>query len=131
MRSATEGWSQKYDDSGQPMLQFGAPKQGRPFAHFAELTVEQRAADLSSWASSPPPNHVERVETHYFTHYSSDPAEMTDLPAAGRGKLVGMLLPPLMSAKSGSMPIIYPSKTTVTDSTRPRTIEASEPPGSL
>ena len=40
---------------------------------------------------------AKQLSTHYFTHYTSDPAEMTDLPAAQREELVAGMLPPLLT----------------------------------
>jgi 23S rRNA (adenine2503-C2)-methyltransferase len=95
VRPATEGWSQKLDENGQPALQFASPKRGRPPAHFADLDVEERGARMV--ALGQPAFRARQLAIHYFTHYSSDPATMTDLPAAGRDELVGTLLPPLMT----------------------------------
>ncbi|MCU1437336.1 MAG: dual-specificity methyltransferase RlmN [Naasia sp.] len=95
VRPTTEGWSQKLDASGRPLLQFASPKRGKPAVHFADLTPEQRAARLVELGM--PAFRARQIATHYFTHYTSDPAEMTDLPAAGREELVAGLLPPLMT----------------------------------
>ncbi|HAM13230.1 MAG TPA: 23S rRNA (adenine(2503)-C(2))-methyltransferase RlmN, partial [Microbacterium sp.] len=38
-----------------------------------------------------------QLERHYLTRWTSDPAEMTDLPASGREELVAGLLPPLLT----------------------------------
>ena len=38
-----------------------------------------------------------QLSTHYFGRLVDDPAEMTDLPAASRDKLVADLLPPLLT----------------------------------
>ncbi|WP_279073166.1 23S rRNA (adenine(2503)-C(2))-methyltransferase RlmN, partial [Microbacterium lacticum] len=37
------------------------------------------------------------LEKHYFQHYTSDPAQMTDLPASGREELVHEMLPNLLT----------------------------------
>jgi 23S rRNA (adenine2503-C2)-methyltransferase len=95
VRPATEGWSQKLDASGRPLLQFASPKRGKPPAHFADLTVVERGARLVELGF--PAYRARQIATHYFTHYTSDPAAMTDLPAEGRQQLAGGLLPPLMT----------------------------------
>src|SRR4051794_6582196 len=95
VRPATEGWSQKLDGDGRPLLQFASPKRGKPPAHFADLTVEQRKERLVELGL--PAFRARQISTHYFTHFTSDPAHMTDLPAAHREELVAGLLPPLMT----------------------------------
>ena len=42
VRPATEGWQQKKDAEGRPLLQFASPKRGKPPVHLADLTPEQR-----------------------------------------------------------------------------------------
>ena len=95
VRPATEGWSQKLDTDGRPLLQFASPKRGKPPEHLADFTPAERLEKVS--ALGLPAFRAKQIATHYFTHYTSDPAEMTDLPAAGRAELVAGLLPPLMT----------------------------------
>src|SRR3954469_1106128 len=95
VRPATEGWSQKLDTEGRPLLQFSSPKRGKPPAHLADLTAEERKAKLIELGL--PAFRARQISTHYFTHFTSDPAHMTDLPAAHREELVAGLLPPLMT----------------------------------
>jgi len=95
VRPATEGWSQKLDTEGRPLLQFSSPKRGKPPAHLADLTAEERKAKLVELGL--PAFRARQISTHYFTHFTSDPAHMTDLPAAHREELVAGLLPPLMT----------------------------------
>jgi 23S rRNA (adenine2503-C2)-methyltransferase len=95
VRPATEGWSQKKDAEGRPLLQFASPKRGKPPVHLADLNPEERTAKLAELGM--PAFRAKQLETHYFTHYTSDPALMTDLPAAGREELVAGLLPPLLT----------------------------------
>jgi 23S rRNA (adenine2503-C2)-methyltransferase len=95
VRPATEGWAQKLDESGRPALQFASPKRGRPPAHFADLTAELRSARTVELGQ--PAYRARQIAKHYFSHYSSDPADMTDLPAAGREELIAALLPPLLT----------------------------------
>lgn len=95
VRPKTEGWSQKLDAAGRPLLQFASPKRGKPPEHLADLTPEQRAAKAAELGL--PSFRAKQLATHYFVHHTSDPAEMTDLPAAGRAELVGGLLPPLLT----------------------------------
>ena len=95
VRPATEGWKQQVDASGRPVLQFASPKRGKPPLHLADLTPEGRKARLVELGL--PAFRARQLATHYFTHYTADPAAMTDLPAAGREELVRGMLPPLLS----------------------------------
>lgn len=95
MRPKTEGWSQKLDTEGRPLLQFASPKRGKPPEHLADLTPAQRIERVT--ALGLPGFRAKQLATHYFTHHTSDPAEMTDLPAEGRDELVAALLPPLLT----------------------------------
>jgi 23S rRNA (adenine2503-C2)-methyltransferase len=95
VRPATEGWSQKKDAEGRPLLQFASPRRGKPPAHLADLTPEERVARMTELGL--PGFRAKQLEKHFFTHYTDDPAAMTDLPAAGREELVAALLPPLLT----------------------------------
>ncbi|TXK14916.1 23S rRNA (adenine(2503)-C(2))-methyltransferase RlmN [Microbacterium saccharophilum] len=95
VRPATEGWSQKKDEEGRPLLQFASPKRGKPPVHLADLTPEQRVEKVKELGM--PGFRAKQLEKHYFTHFTSDPALMTDLPAAGRDELVAGMLPPLLT----------------------------------
>ncbi|GAA2753863.1 23S rRNA (adenine(2503)-C(2))-methyltransferase RlmN [Amnibacterium kyonggiense] len=95
VRPRTEGWQQAKDADGRPLLQFASPKRGKPPTHLADLTPEERRARLVELGL--PAFRAGQVARHYFTRYTSDPAEMTDLPAAGREELVTGLLPELMT----------------------------------
>ncbi|MCX6502581.1 MAG: 23S rRNA (adenine(2503)-C(2))-methyltransferase RlmN [Microbacterium sp.] len=95
VRPATEGWSQQKDATGRPLLQFASPKRGKPPVHLADLTAEQRAEKLFELGF--PKFRAAQLEKHYFTHYTSDPELMTDLPAAGREELVAGMLPTLLT----------------------------------
>ncbi|WP_159500634.1 23S rRNA (adenine(2503)-C(2))-methyltransferase RlmN [Microbacterium sp. 18062] len=95
VRPRAEGWSQKKDAEGRPALQFASPKRGKPPVHLADLTPEQRVEKTKELGL--PGFRAAQLETHYFTHYTSDPAQMTDLPASGREELVAGMLPPLLT----------------------------------
>ncbi|WP_375406990.1 23S rRNA (adenine(2503)-C(2))-methyltransferase RlmN [uncultured Amnibacterium sp.] len=95
VRPATEGWQQQKDADGRPLLQFASPKRGKPPVHLADLTPEGRRARLVELGL--PAFRAGQIARHYFTRYTADPAEMTDLPAAGREELVAGLLPELMT----------------------------------
>ena len=95
VRPKTEGWQQQKDADGRPLLQFASPKRGKPPVHLADLTADERRARLVELGL--PAFRAGQLARHYFTRYTSDPAEMTDLPAAGREELVQGLLPELMT----------------------------------
>ena len=95
VRPATEGWSQKLDGEGRPLLQFASPKRGKPPEHWADLSPTQRVERVE--AAGLPKFRAKQISTHYFSHHTADPDRMTDLPAAGRAELVAGLLPPLLT----------------------------------
>jgi len=95
VRPRTEGWTQKKDAEGRPLLQFASPRRGKPPAHFADLTPTQRVEKMHEIGM--PAFRARQLEKHLFTHYTHDPAEMTDLPAEGREEFVRALMPPLLT----------------------------------
>ncbi|WP_431804463.1 23S rRNA (adenine(2503)-C(2))-methyltransferase RlmN [Microbacterium sp. bgisy203] len=95
VRPRTEGWTQKTDADGKPLLQFAAPKRGMPPVHLADLTPAQRVEKAKELGL--PRFRAKQIEKHYFQHYTSDPAQMTDLPASGRDELVTGMLPHLLT----------------------------------
>ena len=96
VRPATEGWKQKLDEkTGKPLLQFAEVKRGKPPVHLVDLTPEERAEKMKELGV--PAFRAKQIAAHYYAHYTSDPADMTDLPAAGREELVKGLLPDLLT----------------------------------
>jgi len=95
VRPRTEGWTQQKDAEGRPLLQFASPKRGKPPVHLADMTPAERTEKVKELGL--PGFRAKQLSTHYFTHYTSDPAEMTDLPAAQRDELVAGMLPPLLT----------------------------------
>ena len=95
VRPKTEGWTQKKDAEGRPLLQFASPRRGKPPVHLADLTPAQRVEKVVELGM--PRFRAAQLEKHYFTHFTHDPARMTDLPAEGRDELVHGLLPPLLT----------------------------------
>src|SRR3954451_9843915 len=95
VRPKTEEGTQKTDATGRPLLQFASPKRGKPPVHLADLTPEERKARLVELGL--PAFRAKQIATHYFSHSTSDPASMTDLPAANREELVRGLLPDLLT----------------------------------
>ena len=77
-------------------LVFDEPRgRKKPPRHLADLTAAERAEAVA--ALGLPAFRAGQLSRHYFTRLTDDPAEMTDLPAAGRDELVAALLPPLMT----------------------------------
>ncbi|MDX2025436.1 23S rRNA (adenine(2503)-C(2))-methyltransferase RlmN [Microcella sp.] len=95
VRPTTEGWQQKLGPDGRPVLQFAEPKRGKPPVHLADLTAAQRVEKVTELGL--PGFRAKQLSTHYFTHYTTDPAAMTDLPAGVRDELVAGMLPPLLT----------------------------------
>ncbi|GAB3390663.1 23S rRNA (adenine(2503)-C(2))-methyltransferase RlmN [Humibacter soli] len=95
VRPATEGWTQQLNAEGRPALQFASPRRKQPETHLADLTPAERKAKAEELGL--PGFRAKQLSTHYFTHYTTDAAAMTDLPAAGRDDLVASLLPPLLT----------------------------------
>ncbi|OCG74826.1 23S rRNA (adenine(2503)-C(2))-methyltransferase RlmN [Microbacterium sediminis] len=95
VRPRTEGWQQAKDETGRPLLQFASPKRGKPPVHLADLTAEQRVEKAKELGL--PGFRAKQLEKHYFEHYTSDAARMTDLPKDGRDELVAGLLPTLLT----------------------------------
>ncbi len=95
VKPKTEGWTQKKDESGKPLLQFAEPKRGKPPLHLADIEPQDRAAQIKELGIEG--FRAKQLATHYFTHYTSDPAKMTDLPKAGREELVQKVLPTMLT----------------------------------
>ena len=67
----------------------------KPPRHLADLTMAQRADAVE--ALGEPRYRAKQLSQHYFARLVDDPAEMTDLPAAVRDRLVGELMPDLLT----------------------------------
>ena len=67
----------------------------KPPRHLADLTMAQRAEAVE--ALGEPRYRAKQLSRHYFARLVDDPAEMTDLPAAVRDRLVGDLMPDLLT----------------------------------
>ncbi|GAA3937965.1 23S rRNA (adenine(2503)-C(2))-methyltransferase RlmN [Microbacterium soli] len=94
-RPRTEGWTQKKDADGRPLLQFASPRRGKPPVHLADMTPAERMEKVKELGM--PGFRAKQLSTHYFTHHTSDPAHMTDLPAEQREEFVAGMLPPLLT----------------------------------
>lgn len=76
-------------------LTFDAPRRGKPPTHLADLDPAARRAAVTELGL--PGFRAAQLSRHFFEHHTDDPAEMTDLPKAGREELVARLLPSLLT----------------------------------
>jgi 23S rRNA (adenine2503-C2)-methyltransferase len=79
----------------RPLLTMAAPKPGKAPVHFADLDAAARADAVA--ALGLPAFRAKQLGTHYFSHLTTDPDDMTDLPADARAATASALFPPLMS----------------------------------
>jgi 23S rRNA (adenine2503-C2)-methyltransferase len=82
------------DETAPMPLQMAPRRRGKPPRHFADLTPAERVASVVALGEKP--FRAKQLATHYFTHYTSDPEQMTDLPKATREELATTLFPPLI-----------------------------------
>jgi len=96
VKPATEGWQQNKDASGRPVLEFEAkPRKEKPPVHLVDMTKEELAAKAKELGV--PGFRVKQIAKHYYSHYSSNPDQMTDLPQEGRAELVAAFLPKMLT----------------------------------
>ncbi|PRZ05659.1 23S rRNA m(2)A-2503 methyltransferase [Isoptericola sp. CG 20/1183] len=82
-------------DETKPLpLQMAPRRRGKPPKHFADLTPDERVASVVEMGEKP--FRAKQLAAHYFTHFTSDPAEMTDLPKSTRDALATTMFPPLI-----------------------------------
>nr|WP_084468290.1 23S rRNA (adenine(2503)-C(2))-methyltransferase RlmN [Promicromonospora sukumoe] len=82
------------DETPAIPLQMAPKRRGKPPKHFADLTPEERVASVVE--AGEPAFRAKQLATHYFTHYTSDAAQMTDLPAKSREALAATMFPQLI-----------------------------------
>ena len=80
---------------GRPKLQMAAPRRGKPPMHLADLTSAERKAKVAELGI--PGFRADQLSRHYFTHFTRDAEQMSDLPAAARDEMVDALLPELIT----------------------------------
>ena len=78
-------------------LVFDAPRRGKPPRHLADLTREEARAAITELGQ--PAFRADQLARHFYRGVT-DPAQMTDLPAAVREDLTGALLPGLLTPVS-------------------------------
>lgn len=76
-------------------LTMTAPRRGKPPRHLADLDLAGRV----EWATELglPGFRAKQLSTHYFTHHTDDPEQMSDLPKAAREELAAAMLPRLLT----------------------------------
>jgi 23S rRNA (adenine2503-C2)-methyltransferase len=67
---------------------------GRPTRHLVDLTPEERVGIVVGLGQ--PAFRSRQLTTHYFAHLTTDPADLTDIPAEVRAGLVSALFPRLL-----------------------------------
>src|SRR3712207_1880609 len=75
-------------------LVFDAPRRTKPPRHLADLTREEARAAVAELGQ--PAFRADQLARHFYRGVT-DPAQMTDLPAAVREELTGALLPGLLT----------------------------------
>ncbi|WP_211765770.1 23S rRNA (adenine(2503)-C(2))-methyltransferase RlmN [Kutzneria sp. CA-103260] len=76
-------------------LVFDAPRRAMPPRHLADMSATERAQAVADLGEKP--FRAKQLSNHYFSRLTVDPAEMTDIPAATRERLVGQLMPSLLT----------------------------------
>src|SRR5690625_4744613 len=90
-----EGWTQQTDAQGRPVLQFKQPRVTQPAQHLADLSMAEREDKVKELGL--PAFRARQLSTHYFSHYTTDPEQMTDLPGEKRAELVEAFFPQLLT----------------------------------
>ncbi|WP_283134241.1 23S rRNA (adenine(2503)-C(2))-methyltransferase RlmN [Rhizohabitans arisaemae] len=76
-------------------LTFIPPRRPKPPRHLADLSMEERRTAVAELGEKP--FRADQLSRHYFDRLTADPAEMSDLPAVTRDRLVTALLPDLLT----------------------------------
>src|SRR5699024_8235598 len=74
-------------------LQLRPSRRGKPPAHLADLTLDERIAAVEEMGL--PGYRAKPLSLHYFEHFTTDPDDLTDLPAGDRQALVDRFFPQL------------------------------------
>ncbi|MCG7310683.1 23S rRNA (adenine(2503)-C(2))-methyltransferase RlmN [Brachybacterium halotolerans subsp. kimchii] len=79
-------------------LQLRPTRRGKPPAHLADLTMDERIAAVEEMGL--PGFRAKQLSVHYFEHATVDPEAMTDLPKDRREELVARFFPQLLTLVS-------------------------------
>ena len=80
---------------GRPLLNFRSPRVKQPPQHLADLSLEELTQAVKD--KGLPGFRAKQLATHYYVHNTTDPADMTDLPADQREELAAEFFPPLLT----------------------------------
>ncbi|WP_029089936.1 23S rRNA (adenine(2503)-C(2))-methyltransferase RlmN [Brevibacterium album] len=80
---------------GRPLLDFRGPRVQQPPQHLADMSMDERIAAVKEMGL--PGFRAKQLSTHYFSHCTTDPEQMTDLPKDRRDELVTRFFPPLLT----------------------------------
>lgn len=72
-----------------------APRRAKPPHHIADFGMGERREFLKELGYQP--FRASQLSKHYFERLVTDPAQMTDLPAAGRERMVSQAMPQLLT----------------------------------
>src|SRR3954453_24122081 len=76
-------------------LEAPTPRRGKPPHHLADLDTDSRRAAVAELGV--PAFRADQLSRHYFSRFTADPRDMTDLPSYLRPALTESLLPPLLT----------------------------------
>ncbi|MCT1866209.1 23S rRNA (adenine(2503)-C(2))-methyltransferase RlmN [Dermabacter sp. p3-SID358] len=79
-------------------LQLRPSRRGKPPAHLADLTLDERAEAIREMGL--PAFRAKQLSKHYFEHFTTDPEDMTDLPKLDRAVLAERFFPTLLTKVS-------------------------------
>lgn len=78
-----------------PALVFAAPRRGMPPTHLVDLDDAARKEAVQR--AGQPSYRADQLIRHYFGGLTTEPQDMTDLPAAGRSDFVEAVMPTLLT----------------------------------
>ena len=81
--------------SERPILSFNAKKFGKPGMHLADLSRAERRAMLKGMGY--PEFRADQLSRHYFDHLTTNPEDMSDLPASSRADIAHVMFPTLLT----------------------------------
>ncbi len=85
------------DETKPVALQMAPRRVVKAPRHFADLSAEERADAVA--ALGQPRFRAKQLATHYFTHFTADPTDWTDIPAAAREAIATDLFPVLLTRR--------------------------------
>jgi len=75
-------------------LRMKAPRRGKAPKHFVDLTPDERRVIVTELGQ--PTFRASQLENHYFSRFTANHEDWTDIPAAARADLQAALFPPLL-----------------------------------